>query len=110
VLYVEAVGTRTRETVVAMAKEILAASQKHATPKVLVNVQKLAGRLDTLDAYEIPATQFAGLGQVGIVTQAAIVDLKEYEKSFKFFETVAINRGFNIRIFGDVDEARAWLA
>ena len=38
-----------------------------------------------------------------------IVDLKEFQSSYEFFETVARNRGFDLRILSDVDEALEWL-
>ena len=39
----------------------------------------------------------------------AIIDLKEFDYSYRFFENVARNRGYELRIFSDTDEAIAWL-
>ena len=46
---------------------------------------------------------------LSVLDKAVIVDLPEYETGFRFFESVARNRGFNLRIFGDPAEAEAWL-
>ena len=44
-----------------------------------------------------------------LITRTAIVDLKEFEDSYRFFEDVAVNRGFSVHIFSDPDEAFEWL-
>jgi hypothetical protein len=54
ILLVHATGMRTRQTVSAMALEILEACLEKMTPKVLVDVRRLEGRLSTVDAYEVP--------------------------------------------------------
>ena len=109
VLHVEATGTRNLEAVLAAAKEIMEACTKHGTSEVLIDVRKLEGRLGTLDAYDLPTKYFPKLRDEGVLTKAAIVDLKEFENSYRFLETVAANRGYNLRIFGDIDEAMKWL-
>jgi hypothetical protein len=42
-------------------------------------------------------------------TQAAIVDKPQSAAREWFLETVAVNRGLNLRMFTDIEEARAWL-
>ncbi len=44
-----------------------------------------------------------------MITHNAIVDLKEFEHSYIFFENVAVNRGFTLRIFSDTEKAVEWL-
>jgi hypothetical protein len=108
-LHVSAVGTRTFKTVISIIKDILQASAQHGTPKVLVDVRALEGRLSIADAFNIPSSEFPKIRDQSILRKGAIVDLKEFEQGYKFFENVAVNRGFNIRIFSDIDEAIAWL-
>lgn len=110
VLWVTAEGIRSRDTVLAIAEDILAASVEEGVKKVLVDVRKLAGRLSTAAAYDIPDQHFPKMRDRSVITRAAIVDLKEFERSYRFFEDVAVNRGFNLRIFPDPDEAMRWLA
>ena len=37
------------------------------------------------------------------------IEKKEFKNSYSFFENVAVNRGFALRIFSDPDEAIEWL-
>jgi hypothetical protein len=108
-LHVKALGTRTFENVVSIIKDILQTCAEQGTHKVLVDVRALEGRLSIADAFEIPTSIFPQMRDRTILQKGAIVDLKEFEKGYKFFENVAVNRGFNIRIFPDIDEAIAWL-
>lgn len=109
VLWVVATGTRSRADVLAMAEDILMALIANKATKVLIDVRALAGRLGTLDSYELVDEHFFGLRERRIVTRCGIVDLKEFEDSYRFFETVAANRGFALRIFSDTGKALAWL-
>ncbi len=109
VLHVEAIGTRTLEAVESIVVQIMEAANKHETTKVIVDVRKLKGRLATWDAYKIPSTQFPKLGDRQTIQKAAIVDLKEFEDQYRFFENVAVNRGYFLRIFGGLDEAMEWI-
>lgn len=105
VLWVTAAGMRSLQTILAMSKDVFVACLEKGLKKVLIDVVALEGRLDASDAYEIPAKHFPKMRDRGVITHCAIVDLKEYEDSYKFFENVAVNRGFVLRIFSETDEA-----
>ncbi|MDB4444042.1 hypothetical protein N9174_01735 [bacterium] len=109
VLWVTATGTRSLETVLAMSKDILAACVEEKVTKVLTDVRGLEGRLSTLDAYKLADQHFPKIQDRSVVTHNALVDLKEFEHNYRFFEDVAVNRGFTLRIFSDPDEAVEWL-
>ena len=109
VLWVTATGARSLQTVLAMAKDILAACVENKVKKVLTDVRALEGRLGVLDGYEIVKKHFPKMKDPSVISQIAIVDLKEFSGSFKFFEDVAVNRGFRVRIFSDIEEAIDWL-
>ena len=108
-LHAEVTGIRSVDTIVDAARRIIEECSTAMTSKVLVDVRQLQGRLDTLEAYQIPAETFEDLRRPGVIKAAAIVDHPEYLDRGRFFETVAQNRGFNLRIFGDVDEAVQWI-
>ena len=55
-----------------------------------------AGRVPS-DAHHGQRAQMIALVYAG--------DLSEH----KFLETVAVNRGYNVRVFDDLDAARAWM-
>lgn len=40
----------------------------------------------------------------------AIVVSEQLREQHQFFETVAVNRGFSVRVFSGIPEAMAWLA
>lgn len=109
VLHVKSVGIRTIETVLAMSGDIMHACAQQGTVKVLVDVRALEGRLPTIDAYQVPNSLFSEIRDREIIQKCAIVDLKEFENSYRFFENVAVNRGYNLRIFSDVNDAIKWL-
>ena len=107
-LHVRVRGVRTGETVSAMARDILDACVENRCTKVLVDVRALKGWLSTIEAYDVPSTDFPDLRGRGL-QKAAIVDRERPGETYRFFETVARNRGFNVRIFEDTDRAVEWL-
>ena len=109
VLWVIATGTRTLETVLSISNDILEACDEKKVAKVLVDVRKLEGRLRTMESFEIPEKHFPKMRERSLIRRTAIVDLKEFEDSYRFFEDVAVNRGFALRIFSDPEEAFKWL-
>lgn len=106
---VTARGTRSLKSVLAIAKEILAACTEHEISKVLIDVRALEGRLSTVSAFTIPTRHFPKYRDRRIIYQAAIIDLKGFELSHRFFEKAAVSRGFKFRIFSDPDQALFWL-
>ena len=107
-LFARAEGTRTRACVSAMALQIFDAALANAKPKVLVDVRRLEGRLRILDNYLLVTELFEKLRGKGL-RKAAIVDRRDPSIRDWFLETVARNRGFNLRIFSDPREALDWL-
>jgi hypothetical protein len=109
VLWVRASGTRSLEGVLAITKDILRALVENKVTKVLVDVRSLEGRLRTMESYEIVDKRFPEFRDRRVVARCGIVDLKEFEYSFRLFENLAVNRGFALRIFSDPDKALEWL-
>jgi hypothetical protein len=102
-------GTSTRDTVWAATREIFEACGREGTPKVLLDVRGFEGRLAATDNYEIPAKQFPELRPAGVVRAVAILDAPENLDRFALFVDVAQSRGFNLRVFGDINSATKWL-
>ena len=100
--------TRTRQTVLAAAEEILQACTEKKCPKLLVDVREMEGRLSIIDAYQLAATDFTQFRGKGI-KQMAIVDWPMSGGRRWFLETVMQNRGYHIQMFEDADEAMGWL-
>lgn len=107
-LFVLSNGLRTRGTVTAMAMEIFDAALANNLSKVLIDARELDGRLGVLDSYLLVTEVFQNIRGKGI-RKAAIVDEQINTLREWFLETVARNRGFNIRIFNDKEKALDWL-
>ncbi len=108
-LWVTASGVRSLENTLSITKDVFAACAKHKTRKVLIDVRALEGRLATGSSFSIPAQHFPKLRNRNIVTQAAIIDLQEFEHSYQFFENAAVKQEFKLRIFSNPDKALFWL-
>lgn len=107
-LFVRSSGIRTRDTVTAMTMEIFNAALAHSLSKALIDVRKLKGRLGILDSYLIVTEVFQKLRGKGI-RKAAIVDERVSSLRWWFLETVAVNHGFNFRVFDNQEDALEWL-
>ena len=75
----------------------------------LLDVRLLEGLLKTTEAYDLPDKYFPKMSAFSVITRFVIVDRKESRENDRFFENVAVNRGFNLRIFSDSDKAVEWL-
>ncbi len=64
----------------------------------------VGGTVDTFETGTVPAdtNHRQGAQTIALVYSG---DLSAH----KFMETVAVNRGYNVRVFDDADEAREWL-
>ena len=93
-LHITARGVRTREAVVALAWEIVDMSVQHQKNRILIDVRELSGRLSVFDSFMIVANEFPRLREKGSLKKAVIVDKQSNSYRFRFFETIARNRGF----------------
>lgn len=83
------------------AAEVCAAEK---CSKLLLSFVDMPGKVKTLDRFEFGvqgAIIFRHLKKVGVVYRR--------EEMNRFLETVAVNRGLNIRLFDNFDEAMEWL-
>ena len=107
-LVVQVTGKRTYEAVVEMTHQLFEAMKEHQKEKILIDVRGLEGRLRIMDSYRVVTGEFPKLRGKGIA-KAAIVDRPRSGRMYWFLETVARNRGFNLRIFEAIEQAKAWL-
>jgi hypothetical protein len=94
--------------------QVLGACEKYRPSKMLIDTLQVEGEMSTMDRYnlatlsakkyleaklagKIPGCRFAFVGS------NPLVDPK------RFGETVAVNRGINLRVFTEMKEALAWL-
>jgi hypothetical protein len=109
VLWATATGTRSLERVMGITRDIFAACAEKNVRKALLDVRGLEGHLTTTAAYDIPNEYFSRIRNRSVMTHAALVDRKESAEYYRFFEDVAVNRGYALRVFSDIGEAAEWL-
>ena len=101
-------GIRSRKTNALVAKAIRETCTDDTCKRVLVDALALDNRLGVLDAHAGPTTDFpSDVASKSI--KVACLDRREFEQGFRFFETVARNAGYLLRVFVDRDEALKWL-
>lgn len=101
-------GVRSRRTNAEVAEAIRETCTKHNCNRVLVDALALESRLGVLDAHAGPTTDFPR-DVASKQIKVAVVDRKEFESGFRFFETVARNAGYFLRVFFDREAAVTWL-
>lgn len=108
--YLEAhiTGKRTRETVSVLTGEIARTCFESQCSRILVDARGFEGFLGVFDSYHIVTQDFPKLRGRGI-QKVAFIDREVPGMRGWFFETVAVNRGFNLRVFADRKPALEWL-
>ena len=107
-LLFELEGERSRKSNARVAEAIRDACSTASYRRVLVDAQLLEKRLGVLDAHAGPTTDFPR-DVASKQIKVAVVDRKEFKSGFLFFETVARNAGYFLRIFTDRQTAITWL-
>jgi hypothetical protein len=102
-------GIRTPETLVAAAATVTSACTNFKNTNVLIDLRAMIGELDTLQTFEVVSHAMPKTPGTRQLTRAAVLDLPGNMERLRFFETVAVNRGFNVRVFDDEQCALAWL-
>lgn len=72
--------------------------------KILFRFVDMPGKVRTLDRFELGVQ-----GAIILRHVARIAVVYRREEMDKFLETVAVNRGLNIRLFDNMEEALSWL-
>ena len=110
ILHVKVEGQRTYQSLVKITEQIVEACRQNNTFRALVDVRAMGGKLTIWESFKLVTSCFARLRDWRVLKQAAIVDREDARPRYKFMETVADNRGYNLRFFEDTDEAQSWLA
>ena len=104
-LLVEASGCRTPEAMEQAQRELGDYCKRNPHPSVLVDARALTGNLTTMEIFDMGAR----LESLGWLRSQRFAIVVSPEHADPFAETVAVNRGFILRLFTDYQEAEAWL-
>jgi hypothetical protein len=113
-LEVVATGRFTLEKAKRAFVEMLDAVALHGTGKVHLDGRTVVGNPKTIERFlysEFAADTIAAYASRGVArnTQFAYVLKPPVLDPERFGETVAVNRGVNVKVFEDPEEARRWL-
>jgi hypothetical protein len=102
-------GSNTPETVLKYLAEVRETCLRERCGKVLIEEYLEGPGIDTLQIFEVVTE--AGKNVVPGILRVAYVDTNPAHDAgkMKFAETVAVNRGVNVKVFADLREAAAWL-
>jgi hypothetical protein len=85
---------------------MLQACAEHGRVSVLFDCRGMTGRFTVMDRFQVV---IYGLKIRGAIRRLAIVGRREDILPDRFAETVAFNRGIDMKVFADVAEAERWL-
>ena len=88
-----------------LMQEIIYVEKSTNTKKQLLDVQKLKGRLETLEIYNFVRDYPPDRPRMKI----ALLDTKEHAEAASFHETTALNAGLIFKWFTDINDAKTWL-
>ena len=99
-------GTLDSKSAQVFAEAVADTASKHDCKCLLNDLRQAELDMSTVEIYHIPG--MLDTTGIDLSWKRAIVaagDLKDY----RFFETVARNRGYRVRVFTDQDQAMYWL-
>lgn len=107
-LNVHVKGERDSESIKKVTKDILTKCNDNKCFSVFIDVRDFKNRIGTMEIFMLASTELPEIIK-GKMEKVAIVDQKGFEEKMEFFENVARNRGHNVRIFTEYDEAVNWI-
>ena len=108
-LYVKVKGKRSVDSIKEATKQIAEKCDKLKCESALVDIREFKERINFSEIFELVAENLPKIINHKI-NKVAIVDMEGYNFNKQFFENVAINRGHNVKIFTDMNEAIQWLS
>ena len=106
-LHARVVGLRNPENALRFLEEAYRACVKGGHAAVLLEMNLSGPSLDPGSIFQVISQRS---GDATSLRRIAYVDAAGNPERPKFAETVAANRGVNVRLFGDLDAAKAWLS
>lgn len=105
-LLVEFFGTFSIQAGKQCVDKMAEASLELGRPKVLLDCRRMLGDLSVIARFQVAEY---GATKSHQLRQLALVGSKDAVLPDRFAESVAVNRGMNMKVFTDFDEAVLWL-
>ena len=106
-LHAIATGPRTPENMLGVLREVHAACMEGGWTSVLLEVRLSGASLDNWEIFRVVSQRSAEGARLGRIAYVDVSSASGDKK--RFAETVAMNRGVNVRLFPDVASAASWL-
>lgn len=90
-----------------MMKAIIASVDKNKSNGLIIDHSNAIINISIVETFERPK-HFDNMG-IPRNAKIALIITDDQREAFKFFETVLVNRGFQIKAFHKIDEAENWL-
>jgi len=100
-------GTRTARNVARFLQEVHQACRSRGLAAALVEIRLSGPSLDPGSIYRVVTERSDDARDLRRI--AYVVTTETDPEKPKFAETVAVNRGVNVRLFRDVEEAKRWI-
>lgn len=111
-LLVTVEGWYTLSNAIAIFKTAIDHSLLHEKKSLLIDINKLSGTIPLTDRFTFAETTSGYFIQkaVGKINRLAVVGKEPIVDPDRFGETVARNRGLNVLVFTDLEQAIQWLS
>ena len=106
-IYCDYTGDFSVDTGMACIDALVDACVQHKCFKALFDCSHMIGEMGIFQRFQV--IQYAEKTR-DIALKTAILGREDQVLPDKFAETVAMNRGINLRVFTDLEEAKNWLA
>jgi hypothetical protein len=107
-LHASVTGTHSVENAARFLREVREACSRQGVSAVLLEVKFSGPSLTTGSIFSVISQESA---EGKLLRKVAYIDASDRDPAkIKFAETVALNRGVNVRLFASVEEAGRWLA
>ena len=103
------IGVIDEATMNATAAEARRIAFEHSCFKMLGDLRQAVSAVSTIAIFGRAQQSRESFGSQAPQTKRAIV-IADHSEDALFYETVSVNRGQNVRLFHDIDEAKRWLS
>ena len=109
-LHIRVDGQNTPEVVRGYLDAVVRAAAERQCSAVLIEENLAGPGLSLIDVFDL--ARQGSIAALGAIRRVAYVDINRDHphENMQFAETVAVNRGLNVRVFLTVEEAERWIA